>query len=564
MLDRNQMSDIRCQMSEGRDQGSVCKSSPSRGGFRWGWGIRGQRSEVRDQEPHCQLKYLPRPHPHPLPLPLKGRGGVPTSEGKAGKEAWKRRALYSWTILCLALLFFSLPSFADQLPQSVKQALKRANIPEEAVAVVVESVDGDGFLFSHNADVAMNPASVMKLVTSHAALEILGPGNTWRTAFWGEAAPDENGLLRGHLYLKGSGDPVLTLERFGRLLRQLRSRGVQTISGDLVLDRSLFRAPVINPGAFDKRPLRAYNVGPDALLLDFFALRFVLRTEGGEVLFLEETPNDNVKVNASVTLGQGGCDGWRNRLDMRYAAGKLDITGNFPASCGERILLLSPLSPDAHIDGLFRALWRELGGSLQGKVRLGDTPAGAVLLAAHDSPALAEILRDMNKWSNNVVARQVFLSLGNEGSLKTEAAAVRRVTEWLSREGLDFPELVMENGSGLSRKERISADNMSRMLVHAWKGANMPDFLASLPVAAIDGTMQRRLAGTAAAGHARIKTGSLDGVKTAAGYVQDKRGKRYAVTVFINHQNAGAGQDAIDAVILQVAEGLFAGQSAGK
>ncbi|MCL2020749.1 MAG: D-alanyl-D-alanine carboxypeptidase/D-alanyl-D-alanine-endopeptidase [Betaproteobacteria bacterium] len=476
--------------------------------------------------------------------------------------------LHSWlavrVVLCFALLFFAMPLFADELPKSVRQALTRARIPEDAAAIVVESVEGNGFLFSHNGEAPMNPASVMKLVTTHAALELLGPGNTWRTAFWSEVEPDENGLLRGHLYLKGSGDPALTLERFWRLLRQLRARGVRTIAGDLVLDRSAFRVPASDPGAFDKRPLRAYNVAPDALLVDFFALRFILRSEEGGVRFLEETPNDNVRVAANVVLGQGGCDGWRSRLDIRQTPGRLDITGNFPASCGERTLLLSPLSPDAHIDGLFRALWRELGGSLQGKARLGDTPTGSILLAAHDSPQLSEIVRDMNKWSSNVVARQVFLALDDEETLRTEAAAAKRVAGWLLKEGLNFPELVLENGSGLSRQERISADSMSRMLVHAWKGANMPDFLASLPVAAIDGTMQKRLVGTAAAGRARIKTGSLDGVKTAAGYVQDVRGRRYAVTIFINHPNAGAGQGAIDALILQVAEGLLAGQGAGK
>ncbi|MCL2075775.1 MAG: D-alanyl-D-alanine carboxypeptidase/D-alanyl-D-alanine-endopeptidase [Betaproteobacteria bacterium] len=459
--------------------------------------------------------------------------------------------------LCLALLFFAMPLFASELPKSVQQALSRARIPEDAVSVVVEPVEGNDFLFSHNGDVPMNPASAMKLVTAYAALEILGPGNTWRTGFWSEVEPDEDGVLQGDLYLKGSGDPVLTQERFWRLLRLLRERGVRTITGNLVLDRSLFRAPQGNPGAFDKRPLRAYNVAPDGLLVDFFALRFILRPEEDGVRFMMENPNDSITVNANVALGTGGCDGWRNRLDVRRTRGHLDIAGDFPASCGERFLLLSPLSPDVYIDGLFRSLWRELGGALQGKVRSGNTPGDAILLAAQDSPHLSEIVRDVNKWSNNVVARQVFLALGGNGAVSTEAAA-KRVADWLAQQGLDFPELVLENGSGLSRIERISADSMNRMLAHAWRAATMPEFLASLPVAAVDGTMHQRLKGTAAAGRARIKTGYLDGVRTAAGYVQDVNGRRYAMTIFINHPNAISGQGAIDALIRQIAEGSFA------
>jgi len=474
----------------------------------------------------------------------------------------RRQWLCGW---CAIAFFFVMPlSAAESLPQSIQQALTKAGIPESAVAVVVEPVEGNDFLFVHNGDVPMNPASVMKLVTTHAALELLGPAKSWRTGFWAEVEPDEEGVLHGNLYLKGSGDPALTIERFWRLLRQLRARGVRTITGDLMLDRSAFRVPAGNPGAFDKRPLRAYNTIPDALLVDAFALSFVVRPEEGGARFLADTPNDNITVDAQMTLGQGGCDGWRERLSVRHGNGRLDIAGDFPKSCGERILLLSPLAPDAYLDGLFRALWRELGGSLKGKTRTDDTPVGAILLAAQDSPPLAEIVRNMNKWSNNVVARQIFLTLGEESAVKTEAAAAKRVATWFAGAGLNFPELVLENGSGLSRQERISARHMNQMLVRAYQGANMPDFLASLPIAGVDGTMQKRLMKTVATGRARIKTGSLDSVKTAAGYVQDVRGRRYAVTVFINHPNAGAGQGMIDSVIRLVAEGSFTGQTAGQ
>ncbi|GHU11144.1 hypothetical protein FACS1894185_3900 [Betaproteobacteria bacterium] len=309
--------------------------------------------------------------------------------------------------------------------------------------------------------------------------------------------------------------------------------------------------PTYNPAAFDKRPLRAYNVGPDALMVDFYAMRFILRPEKDAIRFINESPNDRLHVVAQFTPGKGGCDGWRDRLNIRNEAGRLENSGSYPVSCGEKVLLLSPLSPEPHIDGLFRALWREMGGSLKGKVRTGKVPANATRLAQQSSPPVAEVVRDVNKWSNNVMARQLFLALsGEEG---TPEAAAQRTDTWLRGKGLNFPELVLENGSGLSRREQISAEHLNRLLINAWQSAYMPEFIASLPISSIDGTMQKRLRGTPAAGRAHIKTGTLDGVKAAAGYVQDEQGRRYAVTFLINHKNSGAGERAIDALLTWVA-----------
>ena len=441
----------------------------------------------------------------------------------------------------------------QSLPPAVSRALAAAKIPENAVAVTVQALDQNAPLLAHNAQTPMNPASVMKLVTTYAALEMLGAAATWQTSVWSEAQPDADGNLRGNLYVQGSGDPKLNLDNFWILLRQLRARGVQNIGGDLVRDRSRFSLPPYNPAAFDKRPLRAYNVGPDALMVDFYAMRFILRPEDNAIRFINESPNDRLQVVAQLTPGKGGCDGWRDRLNIRNEAGRLEISGKYPVSCGEKVLLLSPLPPETHIDGLFRALWREMGGSLKGKVRAGIVPANVKLLARQSSPPVAEIVRDVNKWSNNVMARQLFLALsGEEGTPK---AAAQRTGVWLQSQGLNFPELVLENGSGLSRQERISAANLNRLLIAAWQSAVMPEFIASLPVAAVDGTMQKRLRGTPAAGRARIKTGTLDGVKAAAGYVQDEQGRRYAVTFLINHANSGAGERAVDALLVWVAAG---------
>ena len=458
----------------------------------------------------------------------------------------------------LALAILSRPALADGLPPNVLGALKAAQIPAASVSVVVQPVDAGKPLVAHNAAQAMNPASVMKLVTTYAALDLLGPAWTWKTTAWTEAAAVD-GILSGNLYLKGSGDPRFAIEHLASLLRQLQARGIRHIAGDVVLDRSAFDVPAIDPGAFDDKPMRPYNVGPDALLINFRALRFTLLPDGGRVRLLMETPSEGLRVDNRLRPGEGGCgSNWKDFIDVRLlpenSGNRLEFTGTYSPQCGEKALNLSPLPADAQAGGLFRALWKELGGTLGGQVRGGSVPAGARLAATHESPPLADAVRDINKFSNNVMARQVYLTLGNDGAPASAERARRRIGDWLNARGLRFAELEIENGSGLSRRERISADSLNRLLLDAWKNPVMPEFVASMPIVGIDGTMKKRLNGSEATGRAHIKTGTLDSVKTAAGYALDAQGRRYAVTFLINHPKAQAGGPAIDALLVWVAQ----------
>ena len=458
----------------------------------------------------------------------------------------------------LALAVLSRPALADGLPPNVLGALKAAQIPAASVAVVVQPVDAGKPLVAHNAAQAMNPASVMKLVTTYAALDLLGPAWTWKTTAWTEAAAVD-GILSGNLYLKGSGDPRFAIEHLASLLRQLQARGIRHIAGDVVLDRSAFDVPAIDPGAFDDKPMRPYNVGPDALLINFRALRFTLLPDGGRVRLLMETPSEGLRVDNRLRPGEGGCgSNWKDFIDVRLvpenSGNRLEFTGAYSPQCGEKALNLSPLPADAQAGGLFRALWKELGGTLGGQVRAGSVPAGARLAATHESPPLADAVRDINKFSNNGMARQVYLTLGNDGAPASAERARRRIGDWLNARGLRFAELEIENGSGLSRRERISADSLNRLLLDAWKNPVMPEFVASMPIVGIDGTMKKRLNGSEATGRAHIKTGTLDSVKTAAGYALDAQGRRYAVTFLINHPKAQAGGPAIDALLVWVAQ----------
>jgi serine-type D-Ala-D-Ala carboxypeptidase/endopeptidase (penicillin-binding protein 4) len=476
-------------------------------------------------------------------------------------------------ILIPLLALVALPAIAqsiiydERLPAPVARALKAAGIPQGAVGVVVQEPGAVFPRVSVNAGQAMNPASVMKLVTTFAALELLGPAHTWKTEAL-VATPPVEGVLAGDLHLKGSGDPKLTLEQFWLLLRQVRARGVREIRGDLVLDRSAFATIAHDEAAFDGKPTRPYNVGPDALLLNFKALRLTLLPDDKRVLVMSEPAPANLDIVNLLKTNGGACGQgteWREalRADLSRQNGnfRLVLTGSYPTTCGEQRWNIGLLPHPDYVLGVFRQLWTELGGGFSGTVRDGPVPATAQRLASIESPALAEIVRDINKYSNNVMARQVFLTLAQKGGDgdaangatvtvgATTARADATTRAWLEAKGLRFPELVLDNGSGLSRRERISADSMTRLLATAWKSAVMPELMASLPLTAVDGTMKKRLRDGGTAGQAHIKTGSLEGVKTMAGYVLDSGGRRQIVVFFVNHANATAAQAAQDALL---------------
>ena len=448
------------------------------------------------------------------------------------------------------------------LPPQVAQALAASKLPAGSVAVVVQEVGAPRAAISVNPATPMNPASVMKLVTTYAALELLGPAYRWKTEAYA-GGPLREGVLEGDLVLKGYGDPKLDLEAFWVLLRTLRGKGLREIRGDLVLDRSHFERAPGDAARFDGDAFRPYNVLPDALLVNYKSLRFAFLPDperGAVRLYVEPRPPALEVVNV-LKLSEGACpegSAFREMLKPTFepARQRAIFSGQYRASCGEKDLNVALLEPNDHVAGMLRQLWPEMGGAWSGAVREGQPPQGARLLHAMESAALAEIVRDTNKFSNNVMARHLYLTLGaeNGGAPANGAKAFAAVKAWLAAKGIAAPELVMENGSGLSRIERISAANLAALLQAAWRSPVMPEYISSMPVAAVDGTMRRRLLGSSVAGQAHIKTGLLSDARAMAGYVLDRSGRRHVVVMFVNHPAAHETQPAMDALLRWVYE----------
>lgn len=444
----------------------------------------------------------------------------------------------------------------DNLPDSVAAALAQAGVPESEVGIYVHDLTSDREVLSFGADKALNPASTMKLLTTFAALELLGPAYAWKTEAWLDGTL-EGDRLDGNLVLKGYGDPKFGMENFWLLLRELRSRGIREIGGDLVLDRSFFAIENHDPALFDNEPSRPYNVGADALLINYrtFRLQFVPDEKKQAVTIFSEPALPQVLVVNDLRLGPGNCDVWPEKPAI--SGNTLTFSGLFPSGCGEKFRYFSLLSANDYAQTVFRQLWQQIGGSWSGSLREAGLPASAKLFAVAESPPLSELIRDVNKLSINVMARQIFLTLGarNDPPATLEKSQ-RAMREWLEHRGLSFPELVIENGAGLSRTDRISSRHLAQVLMAAYRSPLMPEYAASLSLAAVDGTMKKRLGNSPMAGMSHMKTGYIEGVRAIAGYTLDAAGRMFAVVLIINHPGARNAQPVQDALL----EWVYAGQ----
>ena len=462
------------------------------------------------------------------------------------------------------------------LPPAVQAALARARVPLDAVALLVLPVDGRAApRLSHRAQVPMNPASVMKLVTTFAGLDLLGPAYTWSTPVYLDGTV-QGGALRGNVYLRGQGDPALVLERLWLLLRRLQGQGVQVIVGDIVLDNSAFSVPAHDAALFDGEPQRPYNAAPDALLVNFksVAMGFVPDVAAGVAHVQFDPPLAGVQAPRQVALAPAGtaCGDWRAGLKAELAdPARWAFAGAYPATCGERSWSVAYAEPARYAARAIEGLWREMGGKLTGSVRPGSVPAHLLPAFSATSPPLSQVVRDINKYSNNVMAQQLFLTLGlppranasasagaGAAPLPATAASARAALRpwWQARVGRQAPLPDVDNGSGLSRDGRASAESLARMLQAAWATPVMPELLASLPIAGADGTLRRsRLASGQSAGRAHLKTGSLQGVLALAGYVHGDGGQRQVLVALVNHPDAAAARPALDALVEWAARG---------
>lgn len=441
------------------------------------------------------------------------------------------------------------------LPETVRAALNIRQVPDDSLSVFVQDVESGDVILSWNENIARNPGSAIKLVTTLAAIDVLGPAYTWDTEVYVLGSVDGD-RLEGDLLLKGHGDPYLVTERVWQMLRRIRQMGIREIDGDLRIDDSYFAPEYFDPAAFDGQPLRAYNVAPNALLMNYKAVRywFQPQPDGGVRIWLDP-PMENIAVNNRLKQTPGPCRGYQRgiAINANDALDEITFSGRMPSGCNLYAMDRTALSHNEFVYGLFLSLWRELGGEFFGGWRNAPVAEDLEPQLSFPSLPLADVITRINKHSNNVMARQLLLTLSAEvlGPPGTESGGRQVIGDWIEQTGLPLDELVLDNGSGLSRDARMTAAGMGAMLAYAWRQPFMPEFISSLSLAGRDGTLRRRFDDANLHGNAHLKTGSLDHVVAVAGFLQARSGRRFAVVTMQNHQDIhrGPGQEVQEAVL---------------
>jgi D-alanyl-D-alanine carboxypeptidase/D-alanyl-D-alanine-endopeptidase (penicillin-binding protein 4) len=468
--------------------------------------------------------------------------------------------IITWLLLALASAGSVLAEEAateTPLPASIKRVLAAYGLTANGLSIYVRELGAAQPLLEINADVPRNPASTQKLLTTFAALELLGPAHTWHTDVYALGARSGD-RLDGDLLVKGYGDPALTTERVWLLMHGVMRKGIKHVSGDLVLDDSYFALEPEDPGGFDGQRYRTYNALPYALLTNFNAVDFIFRPDGtaGRVVIRTDPVLPNLSIDNNVQVSPGQC---RGAVDIAMHADNdgpketVSFSGTMPRACGEYYFARSVMDPPNFSYGVLRGVWEGMGGQIDGGMRRGVAPHNARPVYSIESQPLVEIVRTINKYSNNVMARQLLIAIGAErfGAPGTELKGITAVREWLTKRDIDMPELVLENGAGLSRDTRISAHSMAKLLMAAHSSPYEAELIASMPLSAMDGTLRRRFTDADMAGRLHLKTGRLDDVSGLAGFVLAPNGKRYVLVSLHNDRGVdlGAGSAVQNALV---------------
>lgn len=444
------------------------------------------------------------------------------------------------------------------VPPTLQIIIDGHDLPVDTYTLYVKEVGAAAPLLAINEQVPLNPASTIKTLTTLAGLELLGPAYTWTTEVY--ALGDiSDGTLHGDLLIRGGGDPFLVEEHFRSLLKSLQRRGISNITGDLIIDDSLFHPSVSQEPLIDNDSRRAYNVLPHALMVNFQTVNFYFypHPNGRDVLIKADPALPNLAINNQLGQSDAPCSGFQRGISVNVdeAGNTFTFSGRLPSRCDEYVLTRSVLDAPAYAYGLFMQLWQELGGQFSGSLRgraLQATESSAPIVS-WSSPPLSDIIKSINKYSNNMMTRHLLLALGlqHSGAPATVDSGTKAIREYLESLGIDHQQLVMVNGSGLSREERLSSEMLGAALEHAYEISTMPEYLASLPLSGLDGTMRTRLTQQGPAGSMHVKTGSLDDVAGVAGYVHARSGKHYVVIALLNHTAAdtGPGQELGDALL---------------
>lgn len=445
------------------------------------------------------------------------------------------------SLLILALLLtLSSSVCGETLGNTIDGLIKDPALNHGTQGVLVRSLATNTTLYEHNADTLLVPASNQKLLVSAVALEKLGPDFTYRTGVYALGKIDK-GVLSGDLILKGGGDPVLETADLTNLAKQVKAAGINSVKGDVIADDSMFDTQRLGWGwSWDGLPYY-YSAEISALNLNRNTVSvfvYPAKTAGAqaEVKIIPNTEYLTIE-NTSVT----GPKDSRNTIWIDRPLGQNVIRVGGSIAVGtvvtRRVAPVTISEPQLYAGCVFADELEKQGIDVAGSVKAGTAATEAKPLCTHTSPPMSQILRLLNKPSDNLVAEVLLKTLGavvnGKGSSGSGADVEKEVLKGF---GLDMSALSIVDGSGLSKHNCISPRNIVTLLTYMKTAENADVFVDSLPIAGVDGTLAYRMKGTSAEKNVRAKTGTLAKVVSLSGYVTTKSGERLVFSIIFNNQ----------------------------
>ncbi|MDO8520141.1 MAG: D-alanyl-D-alanine carboxypeptidase/D-alanyl-D-alanine-endopeptidase [Deltaproteobacteria bacterium] len=436
----------------------------------------------------------------------------------------------------LALILFSPVIHAGEDLSSLSSLIRQYEGKGIQVGVHVVSVTENQEVFAYKESVPLNPASNIKIITTAAALHYLGSNYTFKTRFYSEGAPVQGKIT--NLYVVGGGDPNLVEERLWRTAKDLSLRGIREITGDIVIDQSLF-APMIREGMGDLN--RSYNAPITPLAVNYNSFAVVAQNTPTGIALSTDPPCDYFRIGGRVgTGGKGGLS-----VSRRFDGTQEVVTVSGSVKGPYSVLVYRNVSrPSLYAGSTLKLYLQQNGVHLAGTVREGPN-LGTHLILEDPSKTLGLVIQDLNKFSNNFTAEMLLLSIGAAvlGAPATPEKGVTVLDQYLSGLGISLADYHLENGSGLSRNTRVAARVLTSVLSDTYRRFSvMPEFVSSLAIAGVDGTVRKRLKNPEIVGQTRVKTGTLNDASSLSGFIPTKSGKVLAFAIVAHGPGAGGGR----------------------
>ena len=455
----------------------------------------------------------------------------------------------------IIILFFIPNIVFAELPNNFKKLIDQYGFEKSSYAFATQNLSNSNTpLIIYNGERLFNSASLVKIISTYIALKDLGPNYQWQSNFY-HSGKIENGTLNGDLIFSGGADATFSIEDLEKMIRKIQSKGIKKINGDLILDYSFF-GKMPTEKDFDENPLRAYNVLPSAITLQSNTINFKLSTQKNKIKINTDPNLDNLLVKEDLRISNGKCGNWKSRLKIvankKNNKNSVEFSGGFSRRCNEKEIDLAILDQSHYFFEIFKDLWSKNGGFFDGSYRKQYIEGTfKELLCTHFSRPLSELIRDVNKYSLNLMARNLMLTVIKEKNdvQPTEDMVNLYVHTWLKKLGLPYKGLYIDNGAGLSRNIQISINQLLLILQNIYNDPFMPEMIASFPIASIDGTLKNKMKTTSFSRNGHFKTGSLKNVVGIAGYFLNETKEMNSFVFIMNHEEAKNAQPFIEDLI---------------